>query len=95
MAITYSNNKGESQEDAIVISGANNHFQGVRAEYAHLEQNFGVRDKDWTLESKILLEDKKSKRTYDKMNLKLSDGSTKNIYFDVTSFFGKRLQMQR
>lgn len=77
---------GESIEKAIVID-AENEVTGVLAEYEYLEKRFGKRGKDWKLNMQSLIE--KSKKIYDMMDLTLSDGTEKTIYFDITSFFGK------
>lgn len=31
----------------------------------------------------------KNNKSYDKLELDMSDGTTKTIWFDITSFFGK------
>ncbi|MGQ9608584.1 MAG: hypothetical protein ACUVWN_04750 [bacterium] len=77
---------GESIEKAIVID-AENEVTGVLAEYEYLEKRFGKRGKDWKLNMQSLIEE--SKKIYDMMDLTLSDGTEKTIYFDITSFFGK------
>lgn len=77
---------GESIERAIVID-AENEVTGVLAEYEYLEKRFGKRGKDWKLNMQSLIEE--NKKMYDMMDLTLSDGTEKTIYFDITSFFGK------
>lgn len=45
--VIFSNNMGESIENAITITGAENSMEGVRAEYRYLELKFGKRNQDW------------------------------------------------
>lgn len=77
---------GESIEESIIIN-AKNEFEGVMAEYAYLEENFGARGRDWELDMQSLIEE--DGKMYDRMDLKFSDGTQKTIYFDINSFFGK------
>ncbi len=85
--VTFSNNAGMSQDDAIVIMNAINDSEGVDAEYYYLEQRYKERYDDWDLISQALLDQGETK--YDRMDLMLSSGSNVTIYFDITDFFGK------
>lgn len=85
--VTFSNNAGLSQDDAIVIMNTINDSEGVDAEYYYLEQRFGDRLEDWDLVSQALLD--QGEKIYDRMDLTLSSGSSVTIYFDITDFFGK------
>lgn len=85
--VTFSNNAGLSQDDAIVITNAVNDNEGVDAEYYYLEQRYGERPEDWDLISQALLD--QGETIYDRMDLMLSSGSNVTIYFDITDFFGK------
>ena len=83
----YSGKDGSSLDKAIRIEGARNESEGLAAEYAWLAQEFGVQEKDWTLVMQSLMHDKG--RSYDQMIVKIADGTEKEIYFDITDFFGK------
>ncbi len=83
----YIEKNGESIQDAIVILNVTSHYEGVGVEYEYLERKYGKRGKDWELERQFLV--KEGDKYYDRMELKLSDGISKKIYFDITSFFGK------
>jgi len=72
---------GESIEKAIIV-------ESIAAEYEYLERKFGERGKNWELDTQSLV--KKGNKYYDRIDLKLSDGTRKTIYFDITAFFGKR-----
>lgn len=61
--------------------------QGALAEYHYIWQECGIRGKDWTLQGQALVENKG--RYYDRIEIKLSDGSQRTFYFDITDFYGK------
>lgn len=77
---------GESMEEAIVIQ-ADKTASGVSQEYQWVEQHFGKRGVDWQLVKQALLH--KDDRAYDMLHIRLADGTEKQFYFDITSFFGK------
>jgi hypothetical protein len=77
---------GESTEEAIIIR-ADNTAEGIRREYQWLERTFGARGVDWQLVVQVLLHD--ADRYYDMLRIRLADGTEKEIYFDITTFFGK------
>jgi len=85
--ITFSNNSGESFEDAIVILNAKTDSEGVDSEYHYLEERFGKRGVDWDLDQQYLSD--AGDRYYDVMDIALSGGRKLTIYFDITDFFGK------
>jgi hypothetical protein len=85
--ITFSNNNGESIDDAIIILNAQTDSEGVEAEYHYLEKRFGKKGTDWSLDQQSLVNEDGA--YYDAMDITLSDGRTLNIYFDITDFFGK------
>jgi hypothetical protein len=84
--IRFEGGSGESPEDAIVIKNAENHRAGVNAEYFYLRKRFGKRDVHWRLVVQALL---KGDKPVDRLTIELTDGSIKDIYFDVSEFFGK------
>ena len=85
--ITFSNNSGESIDDAIVIHNAKTDQEGVDAEYYYLEGRLGKKGVDWSLDQQYLNDARD--RHYDVMDITLSDGRKLTIYFDITEFFGK------
>ena len=85
--ITFSNNNGESIDDAIIILNAQTDSEGLDAEYYYLEKRFGKRGTDWNLDQQSLVNEDGA--NYDAMDITLSDGRTLNVYFDITNFFGK------
>jgi hypothetical protein len=84
--ITFSNNNGQSIEDAIIIDYAQGEEDGEASEYYFLQEKFGQIDVDWFLESQELVTEEK--RFYDKMNIELADKTRATVYFDITEFFG-------
>ncbi len=85
--IALSGGPGDALQTAIVIHGAPNTQAGIRTEYLCLEALFGRRGVDWQLERQALLVS--GDRRYDEMRLRLADGTSKTVYFDITDFFGK------
>jgi len=86
LEIRFAGGSGDSREDAIIIKNAENHRAGVDAEYLYLEERFGERDIHWKLVMQALL---KGEKPIDWLEIELTDGTTKSIYFDVSEFFGK------
>jgi hypothetical protein len=60
---------------------------GIAAEYYYLEQKFGQPNVDWKLKRQSVLHVKG--RDYDRMEIELKDGGKKDVFFDITEFFGK------
>jgi hypothetical protein len=84
--IRFAGGSGDSREDAIVIQNAENHRAGVDAEYLYLQERFGERDFHWRLVGQALL---MGDKRVDRLSIALTDGTMKDIYFDVSEFFGK------
>ena len=84
--IIFAGGSGDSREDAILIKNAENHQAGVRAEYLYLQERFGKRDVHWKLFMQAKL---KGEKPVDWLVIRLIDGTTKSIYFDISEFFGK------
>jgi hypothetical protein len=85
--ITFAGGPGDSFKTAIIIQGAKNSLTGVEAEYRYLEQKFGQRNRDWKLIKQSLIHH--GGKHYDLMEIQLADGAKKQLYFDITEFFGK------
>ena len=80
----FSGGRGESAETAVVIN-ASDPSVGVAAEYSFLMHEYGPDESDWTMEDQA--ETSVSDRHYDVLTIKLKDGTTGTVWFDVTSFF--------
>lgn len=83
--ITFEGGPGDMIATAVFIRGAPTHSVRVNAEYHYLTQQYGTRDVDWQLERQELIQT--TDRTYDKMEVMLSDGSQKVVFFDITESF--------
>ena len=80
--IASADKDGSSYEKAIVIK-AKNSTNGIAAEYKWLKENYP----GYTLIKQSL--DMQGNHRYDIMHIKTKNGDEKNIYFDITNFFGK------
>lgn len=73
---------GSSYEKAIVITAGSEGI-GVQAEYDYLAKTYpGYKKGGQSLNNK-------DGKAYDVLHITLADGSAKNVYFDITDFFGK------
>jgi hypothetical protein len=84
---SYSQHSGEDIDHAIIIDNAKNTSEGIEAEYIYLARQYGQRGRDWQLKLQRLMHHEG--KHYDLMHIVLRDGSEKQIYFDITAFFGK------
>ena len=83
----YGSGNGQSEEEAVVIRTTSSSI-GVPAEYAWLEKQYGLRDSDWSINLRMHGPDATG-RIHEKFRIKLTDGTEKTIYFDISSFFGR------
>jgi len=83
----FSGGSGASMDDAVVIT-ASSHISGVSAQHDYVRQQCGREDEDWTMVSQALIEGAGGK-PYDLLTVKLRDGTTREFYFDISSFYGK------
>jgi hypothetical protein len=80
--IRYLRGDGRTAETAVVIGGARSSMDGVPAEYAWIRQNLpGAR-----IESQSLVTGSK---VYDVFDVTLPSGETREVFFDITAFFGR------
>lgn len=80
----FSGGPGDSFETAIIINTSSGKA-GVAAESQFISSLYGVREKDWskTIQSLVWHQG----RPYDVISIELNDGTTKDIYFDVSQFY--------
>ena len=78
---------GESPAAAVIIKGAKDIVVGIAAEYYYLEMKYGQQNVKWKLISQNLLH--KQDKHLDLLIIRLVDGSQKEVYFDITEFFGR------
>ena len=72
---------GESQETAVAIGKGHTEFTGIRAEHDWINQNYP----GWKIRSQALAGD--GGRYFDILTISKA-GQTKDIWFDITGFFG-------
>ena len=85
--IVFEGGAGESPAAAVVIKGAKDIVVGIAAEYYYLEKKYGRQNVNWKLISQNLLH--QQNKHFDLLIIQLGDGSQKEVYFDITEFFGK------
>lgn len=85
--VTCRENTGDTPETAVVVEGAANGMEGVKAEYEYLAGKFGEKGTDWDLTMQSLVQHEG--RMYDRMDVELADGTAHTVYFDISGFFGK------
>jgi len=81
--ITFKGGDGSSMEKAIVIVGAKNEIEGVNSEYAWLKKHHPK----WKVGKQALIS-KKGKK-YDILTCVLPNNQKKEVWFDISGFFGK------
>lgn len=78
---------GSSTENALVVN-ATSTYEGVSLENEYLESKCGKWDIDYTIDRQIQIDH--NSRKYDLIYVTMKkDGSKREFWFDVTSFFGK------
>jgi hypothetical protein len=82
----YAGGSGQSKEDPVIIL-TDKTWKGIDAEYAWISKYFGQKGVDWTLVQQKL--EHQGVKQFDIMQIELSNGTTKMLTFDITSFFGK------
>ena len=84
MPIELKNYDGSSIESAIPIE-ADNTFTGIRMEHMLLSQLYP--GYVFEMQALIFLPDRSER--FDRMTIITTEGEKKDVYFDITSFFGK------
>lgn len=84
MSVELITNDGSSIEKAIAID-ANDTFTGIKMEHLLLSQLYP----GYIFEMQGLIYSPDRSEQYDKMRIKTREGDTKDVYFNITSFFGK------
>jgi hypothetical protein len=83
---TVASGSGMSAEDPVSIKAPTT-MAGIRAEYTWLQKHFGERDRDW----KLVMQSHghRGEQIIETLQIELNDGSKREIYFDITDFYGK------
>lgn len=82
----FTGGDGSSFENAVIII-TDNPINGITDEYKYISIFYGKIDSDWTRELQSL--NSHNDKTYDVIKIKLRNGDVKEIYFDISNFFGK------
>ena len=80
-APTFQGGDGSSCEQAIVIRGAANEWEGVASEYRSLEE----RNPGSTLKGQSLV--RSGDRSYDLLEFATADGTARRACFDISEFY--------
>ncbi len=78
--------RGSSAEKAIIINEKSSAI-GIAEEYLFVQDICGEREIDYVLERQTQIS--RDGRDYDVLTIRLKDGSSRVLWFDITSFFGK------
>jgi hypothetical protein len=83
LGITYSGGDGSSFEQAVVIKTSLGTENGIGAERAWIHKHYpGAQMSMQSLRSH-------EGKPYDVISIVMPDGSSRDVYFDITDFFGK------
>jgi len=82
--IQYNGGDGTSKEKTIIIFGAESELEGVDAEYEFIQSLHT----EFELDSQTFLE--KGNKRYDVLNVKLPGGTKKDIWFEISDFYGRQ-----
>lgn len=77
--------QGHGPDDAIVIE-AQTSLDGIPLENRALAELFATAQQPWQKESQALV--KQGGRQYDLITVRFADGTSREVWFDITSFFG-------
>ena len=87
--IWFGGGNGDTVDNAIIVRGAQFDLVGTYAEFGWLARVHGQKDRDWTLISHS--HEVRGGRDIDTFILRLTDGTSRTVYFDCTESFGKPL----
>jgi len=82
----FSGGDGSSEQNAVIIK-ATSTLNGIPAEYEFIQAKFDKKGSDWELQQQTQYNN--NSKNYDIAEIKLSNGTIKKIYYDITNFFGK------
>ena len=94
--ISYEGGNGKNVKEAIIITGASSHGEGIESEYDYVSKLYGIWEIDWVCEMQEC--STRPDGIYDCLTITLKDGKKKKLYFDITEFFdlaGKDILFKR
>jgi len=84
---SFAGGDGATPESAVEIHGVETHGLGVAAEYEYLRRELGDRGEDWDLVKQSVIRTDDGRRL-DRFVVDTQSGGKKEIYFDISNFFG-------
>lgn len=85
--VSYSRNSGMSLHDAVVITGAETHFESVMAEHKYIKNVLLKENVEFHIEEQNILH--AGGRHYDVVKIALTNGEKKTVFFDITEPYNK------
>jgi hypothetical protein len=83
LGISYSGGDGSSFEQAVVIKTGLGTESGIAAEKSWIRKHYpGAQITGQMLKNP-------DEKVYDVISIRTADGSSRDVYFDITSFFGR------
>ncbi|MFA5794609.1 MAG: hypothetical protein WC980_06025 [Candidatus Brocadiia bacterium] len=82
----YEGGKGASIDDAIIIKGVSNERDGIFLEHEYIANLFPKKGIDWKRGGQDLIY--AGDKRYDRIQIKLLGGKTRELFFDITGFYG-------
>jgi len=86
--VSYAGGAGQSPADPVIIIAPSS-LAGVPAEYAHVMKKCGMKGVDWNLKSQALIGKQSDGKVMDVLKVELQDGTVRQFYFDISSFYGR------
>ena len=86
-SIKFAGGPGDSPDNAVIIKGAPNSVAGIQAESRYLQQRFGQENNKWRMFKKDLIQT--DGKTFEVITIEMAGGAKRDIYFDISGFFGK------
>ena len=84
-AVHFSDNSGESFNEAIVVYGINSSKEAIDAEYKYISDRHGIRGQDWFLLGQTIVAEKS--KVVDVVEFRLSTPADRRvIFFDAGNF---------
>ena len=84
-SVSFSQDKGESFHDAVVVNGARSQREAIAAEHRYISDKHGQRGQDWFLVGQTIIQDQR--KVVDVIEIQLANTvDRKLIYFDATSY---------
>jgi hypothetical protein len=82
--VKFEGGAGGSREDAVVIQGALDLKEGVRAEYDFISDKYGKKGKDWKVKSQTQI--REDGKIYDMIEMEIiANQETHYYYFDISN----------